>query len=69
MPALIAWTLLALPGRAALLGFAALFGLILIVDRYLLPVLDDAYRTLRLQLTGGVILCLLTAVPFVQQAS
>ena len=26
-------------------------------------------RTLRLQLTGGVILCLLTAVPFVQQAS
>lgn len=61
MPALIAWTLLALPSAAALLGFAILFAFVLVVDRYLLPVLDDAYRRMRLQLTSAVIVCLLVA--------
>ncbi|MCB1801442.1 MAG: DUF3429 domain-containing protein [Gammaproteobacteria bacterium] len=62
MPALLAWTLLALPARFAFAGFAVLFGLILVVDRYLLPVLDDRYRRLRLPLTGVVVLVLVVAV-------
>ena len=62
MPALIAWALLAVsPVGAALLGFALLFVLILVVDRYLLPVLDDAYRRLRLQLSLVVVASLLLA--------
>jgi hypothetical protein len=60
-PALAAWTLLALPASPALFGFAALFALILGVDRYLLPVLDDAYRRLRMRLSLVVVACLLTA--------
>jgi hypothetical protein len=60
-PALIAWTLLAIPAAYAFGGFAVLFGLILIVDRYLLPVLDDAYRRLRLQLTLVVIAAMIVA--------
>lgn len=50
-PALLAWTLLALPVGYALAGFAALFAFILLVDYRLLPALDDAYRRLRLQLS------------------
>ena len=55
MPALIAWTLLLLPDAYAFAGLALLFVLILIVDRYLLPVLDDAYRQLRLRLSLVVV--------------
>ena len=58
MPALIAWTLLQLPDTHAFVGFALLFVLILIVDRYLLPVLDEQYRELRLQLSLVVIAAL-----------
>lgn len=61
MPALLAWTLLALPAGFAFAGFAVLFSLILIVDRYLLPVLDDRYRELRLPLTVAVVLALIVA--------
>jgi hypothetical protein len=61
MPALIAWSLLAMPAPYALIGFAVLFALILIVDRHLLPVLDDTYRQLRLQLTVAVIATLVVA--------
>ena len=61
IPALLAWGLLALPVQAALIGFAALFALILLVDRRLLPVLDDDYRRLRVPLTGTVALTLLIA--------
>lgn len=61
MPALLAWTLLALPAAAAFAGFATLFALILVVDRHLLPVLDDSYRQLRLQLSLVVIATLLVA--------
>lgn len=61
MPALLAWTLLALPADAALVGFAAPFTLILVVDRHLLPVLDDSYRHLRLQLSLVVVGSLLIA--------
>lgn len=61
VPALIAWTLLALPATAALIGFALLFGLILVVDRYLLPLLDAAYRGLRLRLSGVAVIALLLA--------
>jgi hypothetical protein len=62
MPALIAWVLLAVtPAGAAFFGFALLFVLILAVDRYLLPVLDDAYRELRLQLSVVVVAALLVA--------
>lgn len=60
-PALLAWTLLALPVVYALAGFAALFGLILWVDRYLLPVRDAAYQALRLRLSGAVIALLVAA--------
>ena len=60
-PALIAWTLLALPAQYALAGFAVLFVLILAVDRYLLPVLDDSYRRLRLRLTAVVVTALAAA--------
>lgn len=61
MPALIAWTLLALPPASAFFGYAFLFAAILFVDRRLLPVLDDAYRRLRLQLTSIVVIALLLA--------
>jgi hypothetical protein len=61
-PALIAWVLLAVePGSIALLGFAALFVLILIVDRFILPALDATYRALRVQLSVIVVLSLLVA--------
>lgn len=61
MPALIAWTLLAVPATAAFYGFAFLFAAILIVDRQLLPVLDDAYRKLRVQLTTIAVIVLIAA--------
>lgn len=61
MPALIAWTLTLLPDVAAFAGFVVLYALILIVDRYLLPVLDDHYRQLRLQLSLVVIALLIVA--------
>jgi hypothetical protein len=62
MPALIAWVLLAVaPDSLAFAGFAVLFGLILSADRYFLPVLDDAYRQLRLQLSSVVVAALATA--------
>lgn len=61
MPALLAWTLLILPPEYAFAGFAALFTLILGVDRYLLPILDDAYRELRLRLSIIVIVSLVAA--------
>lgn len=62
MPALIAWVLLAVaPASLAFVGFAVLFGLILFADHYFLPVLDDAYRQLRLQLTGVVVTTLAVA--------
>lgn len=59
IPALVAWSLLSLPADIALAGFAALVAVILIVDLYLLPVLDDDYRRLRLRLSTAVIGCLL----------
>ena len=58
-PALLAWALLALPDTFAFAGFAVLFSLILIVDRYLLPVLDEPYRQLRLQLSSVVVVAML----------
>ena len=58
-PALVAWLLLGLPDSIALMGFAGLFALILVVDRSLLPVLDDDYRRLRLRLSVPVIILLL----------
>jgi hypothetical protein len=62
MPALIAWVLLAVaPDSLAFAGFAVLFGLILSADRYFLPVLDDAYRQLRLQLSSVVVATLAVA--------
>jgi len=61
MPALLAWTLLALPAAFAFAGFAVLFSLILVVDRYLLPVLDDRYRRLRLPLTVLVVATMIIA--------
>ncbi|MDJ0741411.1 MAG: DUF3429 domain-containing protein [Gammaproteobacteria bacterium] len=61
MPALIAWTLTMLPPPFAFAGFAVLFTLILVVDRYLLPVLDDRYREMRLHLSLIVIAALLLA--------
>ena len=60
-PAVLAWFLLTLPGSIALFGFAALFTLILLVDLYLLPILDNSYRRLRLQLSGVVVATLLVA--------
>ena len=64
MPALLAWTLWLLPPGAALLGFAVLFAAILVVDSWLLPILDEGYRRLRLELSVVVVLCLLVAAPF-----
>ena len=62
MPAVIAWVLLAVaPASLAFVGFAVLFGLILSADRYFLPVLDDAYRQLRLQLSTVVVATLAAA--------
>lgn len=61
LPGLLAWMLLALPATFAFAGFAVLFVLILIVDRYLLPVLDDRYRRLRLPLTGLVVATMIVA--------
>jgi len=60
-PALLAWPLLNLPIDIALAGFAALFGLILLVDYCLLPLPDGDYRRLRLRLSAFVISCLLGA--------
>ena len=55
-------TLLAVaPDSLAFAGFAVLFGLILSADRYFLPVLDDAYRQLRLQLSSVVVAAVATA--------
>ncbi len=70
MPALIAWVLLAVaPVSLAFAGFAVLFGLILSADRYFLPVLDDAYRRLRLQLSSVVITTLAAAAVATHGAS
>lgn len=60
-PALLAWTLLSLPADIAFTGFAILFAVILLVDCYLLPLLDDDYRKLRVRLSTLVIATLLTA--------
>jgi hypothetical protein len=60
-PALVAWTLLSLPADIAFAGFAALFAVILLVDCYLLPLLDNDFRRLRLQLSMPVIATLLIA--------
>jgi len=60
-PALLSWALLALPANAALLGYAVLFVLILVVDLYLLPALDDDYRALRRPLTAVVVATLALA--------
>ena len=61
VPALCAWTLLMLPDVFAFVGMAVLFAMILTVDRYLLPVLDDRYRRLRMQLSLVVIIMLMAA--------
>lgn len=68
-PALIAWVLLALPGNAALIGFAVLFTLILIVDVRILPALDDDYRALRQPLSLLVILFLLAAAALAPESA
>ena len=68
-PALIAWLLLLLPAAPAFFGFAVLFTLILGVDRYLLPILDDRYRHLRLELSLVVIGALLLAGLVAPEAS
>lgn len=68
-PALLAWLLLLLPAAPAFLGFALLFALVLGVDRYLLPILDDRYRQLRLQLSLVVIGTLLVAAMLVPEAA
>jgi hypothetical protein len=60
-PALIAWALLAAPDPVALIGFAALFGLILVVDLRWLAIPDTGYRALRIPLTVTVVGVLLTA--------
>ena len=60
-PALMAWPLLSLPPNIAFLGMAALFTFVMVVDCYLLPLLDEDYRRLRLRLSVAVIACLLTA--------
>ncbi len=54
-PALVAWLLLILPVDIALAGFIALFAIALLIDRWLLPLPDPAYRQLRLQLSLVVI--------------
>jgi len=61
IPALIAWVLLVLSPTHALIGFAALFVVILGIDRWLLPILDRRYRRLRLQLTLAVVAVLIIA--------
>ena len=61
MPALLAWSLLLVPAVAAFVGFAALFALILFVDCRYLPLLDDAYRRLRVRLSLVVIATLALA--------
>jgi hypothetical protein len=61
MPALLAWALLLLPPAPSLLGFAALFAIVLYVDLRLLPLPGRPFRRLRTQLTSGVILLLLLA--------
>ncbi len=60
-PALVAWALLLLPQPFAFAGLTLLFVLILVVDRYLLPVLDDGYRQLRLRLSLIVVATLAVA--------
>jgi hypothetical protein len=60
-PALVAWALLAAPDPVALIGFAALFGLILLVDLRWLAIPDPGYRALRIPLTVAVVGMLLTA--------
>ena len=60
-PALLAWTLLGLPPDIALAGFTCLFAVILLVDCYLLLLLDEDYRQLRVRLSAVVITCLLVA--------
>jgi hypothetical protein len=60
-PAVVAWFLLRMPDSVALVSFAGLFTLILIVDRHLLPLLDDDYRQLRLRLSALVLVILLVA--------
>jgi hypothetical protein len=57
----IAWFVLSLPETLGLVAFAALFVLILAVDRHLLPVLDEDYRQLRLRLSALVVVMLLAA--------
>ncbi|MCG6967340.1 MAG: DUF3429 domain-containing protein [Chromatiaceae bacterium] len=61
VPALVGWALLALPAASSLAGFALLFAAILLVDRRLLPILDDGYRRLRLQLSVVVVPTLVAA--------
>ena len=68
-PALLAWVLLFLPPHWSFVGFGVLFALILGVDRYLLPLLDDRYRTLRLRLTLVVVVALLVAAVLALEAS
>ena len=65
----MAWPLLSLPTNAAFAGTAALFAFILVVDCYLLPLLDDDYRRLRLRLSALVIACLLTAAAIVPEVT
>lgn len=60
-PALLAWMLLGFPLDIAFAGFTCLFAVILVVDCYLLPLLDEDYRRLRLRLSALVIACLLVA--------
>lgn len=69
MPALIAWTLLLVPANAAFVGFAALFATILYVDYRMLPLLDDRYRQLRIQLSVIVIATLLVVAGFTASLS
>ena len=69
MPALIAWTLLLVPANAAFVGFAALFATILYVDYRMLPLLDDRYRQLRIQLSVIVIVTLLVVAGFTASLS
>ena len=68
-PALMAWPLLSLPPHIAFAGMAALFAFVLVVDCYLLRLLDDDYRRLRLRLSVMVIACLLTAAAIVPEVT
>ncbi len=67
-PALVAWVLLVLSPAHALIGFAALFVVILGIDRWLLPILDECYRRLRLQLTLVVVATLIIAASLAPEA-